>query len=53
MRKIHKRLDIPPQNLNISIVECGVDYPTVTTETWRDVTCRKCNEKKPELVNAK
>lgn len=48
MRKIHKKLDLPPKNLRFSSVECGVDYPTVTTDNWRDVTCRKCLDKKNE-----
>ena len=44
-RKIHKKLDIPPKSMQISSVECGVEYPTVTTDNWRDVTCQKCLEK--------
>jgi len=46
MRKIHKKLDEPPKEMQISEVECGVEYPTVTTEKWEDVTCPKCLEKK-------
>jgi len=48
MRKIHKKLDAPPKNLLMSPVECGVEYPTVTSDKWRDVTCPKCLEKKEE-----
>lgn len=48
MRKIHKKLDLPPKDLRISVVECGVEYPTVTTDNWEDTTCPKCLEKKEE-----
>jgi len=52
MRKIHKILDEPPKKMQISEVECGVEYPTVTTDNWVDVTCQKCLEKKEEDENS-
>lgn len=48
MRKIHKKLGEPPKKMQISEVECGVEYPTVTTEKWEDTTCPKCLEKKED-----
>jgi len=45
MRKIHKILDEPPKSMQMSPVECGVKYPTVTTDNWPDVTCLRCKEK--------
>jgi len=45
-RKIHKQKDIPPKNLRISIVECEVEYPTITTPNWYDTDCPECLEKK-------
>ncbi len=51
MRKIHKKLDMPPINLRFSVVECGSDYPGVVTDNWRDTTCQRCQEKNPEGKN--
>ena len=45
MRKIHKKLDRDRKVFRIPSVECAVEYPTVVTDNWRDVTCPKCKEK--------
>jgi len=46
MRKIHKNLDEPPKIMQLSPVECEVEYPTVTTDNWDNATCPKCLKKK-------
>lgn len=48
MRKIHKRLEEPPEEMESSEVECGVEYANAATDNWDDVTCQKCLDKRKE-----
>ena len=50
MRKIHKKLEVPPRKAEDSEVECGAEYSASVTDKWVDTTCEKCLLNEPKNV---